>query len=151
MSYFKLIRGIKKILDDDGRVNTITEGYVTDFDAYKQNISPMAHITVDNGTIDENLNFYSVEVMIVDIVVENNNQTKEKFIGNDNHQEVFNNTDNIARRMFMIFKRDAVAQDIFIQGTPAIDKIEETETQNRLAGWRLSFDVGVPTPEIDIC
>ena len=151
MSYFKLINGIKEIFEGDGRVNTITEGYVTDFDAYKQNISPMAHIVIDNGTIEENLNFYSVEVMVVDIVVENNNPTIEKFIGNDNHQEVYNNMDNIARRFFMIFKKNSVGQDIFIEGSPTIDKIEETETENRLAGWRISFNVGVPSEEIDIC
>ena len=151
MSYFKLINGIKDLLDADEGVSTVTEGYVTDFDAYKKNISPMAHFIVENGTMDDNLNYYSVDIMLVDIVVENNNETKEKFLGNDNHQEVFNDMDNVARRFFMKFKRNSVGQDIFIQGSPSFSKIEETETQNRLAGWRLTFEVGVPSPEIDIC
>ena len=151
MSYFKLINGIKDILRTDTRVITITEGYTTDFDAYKQNIPVMAHIIVDSGTVSENLNIYSVQLWIVDIVVENNNITIEKFIGNDNLQEVYELTDNIARRFYMKFVRDSEGNDIYLDSLPSFEKVEETETQNRLAGWLLSFDVGVPNPEINIC
>ena len=151
MSYFKLINGIKDILRTDARVKTITEGYTTDFDAYKQNITAMAHIIVDSGTVQENLNVYSVQLWIVDIVVENNNITVEKFLGNDNLQEVYELTDNIARRFYMKFVRDSEGNDIYLDSLPSFEKVEETETQNRLAGWLLSFDVGVPNPEIDVC
>ncbi len=151
MSYFKLINGIKYLLRADTRVITITEGYTTDFDAYKQNIPVMAHIIVDSGTVQDNLNVYSVQLWIVDIVVENNNITIEKFIGNDNLQEVYELTDNIARRFYMKFVRDSEGNDIYLDSLPTFEKVEETETQNRLAGWLLSFDVGVPNPEINIC
>ena len=99
MSYFKLINGIKDTLRTDFRIKTITEGYVDRVDEYKQNIAIMAHIIVDGGTVEENLNVYGVEVMVLDIVTENNNITVEKFLGNDNLQEVYNNTDNIINRI----------------------------------------------------
>jgi len=34
---------------------------------------------------------------------------------------------------------------------PTFDKVLDTETQNRLAGWDLTFNIGVPSPEIDVC
>ena len=111
----------------------------------------MAHIIVDGGTVEDNLNVYGVEVMVLDIVSENNNITVEKFLGNDNLQEVYNNTDNIIRRFFMLMRRNAEGQSIYIDGQPTFEKVEEEETQNRLAGWRLSFNIGVPSPEIDVC
>ena len=151
MSYFKLINGIKDILRTDARVTTITEGDIDDLDAYKQNIPVMAHIVVNSGTMEDNLNVYDVVVSVLDIVVENNNITIEKFIGNDNKQEVYELTDNIIRRMFMHFKRNSVGQDIFISDNPSLQKVLDTETQNRLAGWEMSFNVGVPSSEIDVC
>jgi hypothetical protein len=151
MSYFKLINGIKDILRTDARVITITEGYTTDFDAYRQNIPVMAHIIIESGTVEDNFNVYNVQLWIVDIVVENNNLTEEKFLGNDNLQEVYELTDNIARRFYMYLKRNSVGEDIYIDGSPTFDKVEETQTENRLAGWLLNFSVGVPNPEIDIC
>ena len=77
--------------------------------------------------------------------------TEEKFLGNDNLQEVYELTDNIARRFYMYLKRNSVGEDIYIDGSPTFDKVEETQTENRLAGWLLNFSVGVPNPEIDIC
>ena len=151
MSYFKLINGIKDILRTDARVITITEGDIDDLDAYKQNIPVMAHIVVNSGTMEDNLNVYDVVVSVLDIVVENNNITVEKFLGNDNKQEVYELTDNIIRRMFMYFKRNSVGQDVFISDNPSFQKVLDTETQNRLAGWEISFSVGVPSSEIDVC
>lgn len=151
MSYFKLIYGIKEVLNQDDRVKTITEGDIDDLDAYKQNIPAMAHIVVNSGTVEENLNVYDVVISVLDVVVENNNLTVEKFIGNDNRQEVYEKTDNIVRRFYMYFKRNSIGQDIYIDGQPSFDKVLDMETQNRLAGWELSFSVGVPNPEIDIC
>ncbi len=151
MSYFKLINGIKDLLQTDVRIKTITEGTISDIDAYKQNIPTMAHIVVDGGSTLDNLNTYNVVVSVLDIVVENNNVTEDKFIGNDNRQEVFNETDNIIRRFYMYFKRNAQGQDIFIDGSPTFDKVEEYETENRLAGWDLTFTVGVPNNIIDVC
>jgi len=151
MSYFKLINGIKDTLRTDARVITITEGYVDRVDEYKQNIPIMAHIIVDGGTVEDNLNVYGVEVMVLDIVSENNNITVEKFLGNDNLQEVYNNTDNIIRRFFMLMRRNSIGESIYIDGQPTFDKVLDTETQNRLAGWDLTFNIGVPSPEIDVC
>jgi hypothetical protein len=151
MSYFKLINGIKDILRTDARVITITEGEIDDLDAYRQNIPVMAHIVVSSGTVEDNFNVYNVVVSVLDIVVENNNLTEEKFLGNDNRQEVYELTDNILRRFYMFIKRNSIGDDIYISDTPSFDKVLDTETQNRLAGWDLTFAVGVPDTNIDVC
>ena len=151
MSYFKLINGIKDLLQSDSRIKTVTEGDIDDIDAYKQNIPAMAHIIVNGGTVNDNLNVYNVVVSVLDIVDENNNITQEKFLGNDNLQEVYNSTDNIIRRFYMKFKKQAQGDNIYIDGQPSFDKVLDTETQNRIAGWDLTFSVGVPDLTIDSC
>ena len=64
MSYFKLINGIKDTLRTDARVITITEGYVDRVDEYKQNIAIMAHIIVDGGTVEDNLNVFKFDFIL---------------------------------------------------------------------------------------
>ena len=151
MSYFKLIDGVRVLLEADSRVKTITEGDVDDIDLYKQNIPTMAHIIVNSGTVEDNLNVYTLVLSVLDIVTENNNQTIEKFKGNDNRQNVYTTTDNIIRHFFMRFRKQAEGDNIFILGTPTFTKVLEESTSNRLAGWDLNFQVGVPSLIIDSC
>lgn len=151
MSYFKLINGIHDLLKEDSRVKTVTEGDIDDLDAYRQNIPTIAHIVVNSGRDSDTLNIYDVVVSVLDIVSENNNITEEKFKGNDNRQEVYNSTDNIIRRFIMRFRKQAEADNIYIVDNPTFDKVLDDETQNRLAGWDLTFSVGVPNTEIDVC
>jgi len=151
MSYFKLINGIKDLLDSDSRVKTITEGDIDDLDTYRQNIPTIAHIVVNGGSDLENLNTYNCEVLVLDIISENNNETEDKFKGNDNKQEVYNLTDNIIRRFVLLFKKQAEGKNIFLIGDPLYDRVIDDTTQNRLAGWEVSFTVGVPNNLIDVC
>lgn len=151
MSYFKLIEALRLVFEADTRIKTITEGDIDDLDLYRQNIPAMAHIIVSDGTMKDNLNTYDVLIQCVDIVSENNNITSEKFKGNDNRQEVFNDMDNVLRRAYMTFKRDAVADNINVLGDASISKILEETTQNRLAGWAATFQVEVPNDLINIC
>ncbi len=151
MSYFKLIDGINTLLKTDSRIKTITEGDIDDLDQFRQNIPTLAHIIVSGGTTEDNLNIYDVTVSVLDIVTENNNLTVEKFKGNDNRQEVYNDTDNIIRHFYMRFRKQSESDNLFISGQPTFEKVLEDSTVNRLAGWDLSFQVGVPDLNINSC
>lgn len=151
MSYFKLINGIKTVLQEDSRIKTVTEGDIDDFDQYKQNIPAMAHIVVDSADMLDNLNTFSVDINIVDAVVENNNLTIEKFIGNDNRQEVYNDIANVCRRVFQKLRKFSFGDNIYVQDGATLQKIYQFENDNRLVGWAISFIVEVPDLTIDIC
>lgn len=151
MSYFKLIDGLKTILQEDSRVKTVTEGEIDDLDQYKQNIPALAHIIVENGVLNENLNQYNVDIYLIDYVTENNNITIEKFKSNSNRQEVYNDMINVARRVFRKLRTFSFGDKIYVQDAAAFDKIYQFENDNRLAGWRLSFVVEAPDLNIDIC
>ena len=88
MSYFKLIEALR-LVEADTRIKTITERINT-LDLYSKYQQWL--IIVSNGTMKD-LNVYDVLIQCVDIVSENNNITSEKFKGNDNRQEVFNDMD----------------------------------------------------------
>lgn len=151
MSYFKLIESLKSVFESDARIKTITEGDIDDLDLYRQNIPAMAHIIISDGTIQDNLNVYNVLIQCVDIVSENNNITSEKFKGNDNRQEVYNDMDNVLRRAYLTFKRDAEQDNINVLGDASVTKILEETTENNLAGWAATFTVEVPNELMDVC
>ena len=151
MSYFKLINGIKDLLSSIDGINTVTEGYVEEKEKFLENKTTIAHISVESGSVLDNLNTYDVVVSFLDSVVENNNITKDVFMGNDNIQEVYNSTDHKARKFFMEFRKQAEGTNIFIEGLPNLDKTRDYETMNRVAGWDLTFTVGVPNDKINVC
>ena len=151
MSYFKLLTELKSILELDSRIKTITSDDVDDIDGYKQNIYSLAHIIIEDSNPTDNLSTYSVLVQCVDIVMENNNITTDKFKGNSNIQEVYNDMDNVINRMYGALSRRASGTNINVISKSPHTKILESQTDNRLAGWAASFQVEVPNLLMDVC
>ncbi len=151
MSYLKLITGIKTVLDEDSRIKTITEGEIDDFDQYKQNIFAIAHIVVNSSDMQDNLDLWQVDIDIVDYVTENNNITVDKFKGNSNRQEVYNDMANVCRRVFLKLRKFSFGDKIYVQDGATREKIVQFANDNRLVGWTVSFQVEVPDLTIDIC
>ena len=151
MNYFKLINTLKEVLEEDSRIKTVTEGDIDNLDEWKQSIPGIAHIIVSGGTINDNLNVYDVLLQCVDRVDENNNPTTEKFKGNFNLQEVYNDMDDVIRRTFLKFRKRGEDDNITIVNGASFEKIDERETQNRMAGWSANFQVEVPNLIMDIC
>ena len=151
MSYFKLLTELKSILELDSRIKTITSDDVDDIDGYKQNIYSLAHIIIEDSNPTDNLSTYSVLVQCVDIVMENNNITTDKFKGNSNIQEVYNDMDNVINRMYGALSRRSSGTNINVISKSPHTKILESQTDNRLAGWAASFQVEVPNLLMDVC
>ena len=150
-SYFKLEKELIFILDSDSRIKTITSGDTGGLDEYTQNIPAIAHIIINDSDPTDNLNTYSVLVQCIDIVVENDNPTTDKFKGNTNIQEVYNNMDNVINRMYRSLNRRASGTNINVVSKSPSTKILDTETNNRMAGWAANFQVEVPNLLMDVC
>tara|TARA_R100000805_G_C3610769_1_gene111389 strand:+ start:1188 stop:1652 length:465 start_codon:yes stop_codon:yes gene_type:complete len=151
MSYFKLIQGLKEVLEQDSRIKTITEGDIEDFNAYKYDLPAIAHIDVEDGNFEENLTVLDVSIDFVDYVNVEQNITNEKFKGNDNRQEVYNDMLNVSRRVFQKIRKFSFDDKIYVRDAAPIRKIYQFANDNRLVGWTVQFQAEVPDVIIDIC
>jgi hypothetical protein len=153
MSYFKLINSIKDFIEDNNLVNTVLDADVEEktIDVYERNIYSLAYISVDDLTVGEKLNTYTVTIYFLDYVVENNNLTIEKFKGNSNIQEVYQAMDNALTRLFLKIQFIAKDLNINIINVNTAQKIDQYDTDNRIAGWEGSFQIEVPHDKITVC
>lgn len=153
MSYFKLIDGIKEFLETDNLVNTVLDADVEakTIDVYDRNIYSLAYIEVDDLQPGESLNTYTVVISFLDYVVENNNITVEKFKGNSNVQEVYSAMDNALTRFYLKINYIAQGLNINVININTARKIDQYETDNRIAGWEGSFQIEVPHENITVC
>ena len=151
MSRFKLTSSIKVLLGEDKRVITQTIGTEDEYDSEKQNIPVLSHLYLGDINFGENYTYYDVQLTITDAVVENNNLTVDKWLGNDNREEVFSNISNIIKHFIGKLRTRSKEDDIFAIGEPNATPVFDFETVNNLSGYELSISIGVPELNINLC
>ncbi len=67
-NYYNLLDTLKGHFDNDAFINTVTEGDIFAVDLSKQTIFPLAHIIVNNSTIENNVIRFNVSILSMDIV-----------------------------------------------------------------------------------
>ena len=149
MSYYKVLRVFKNCFDVDEFINTVTEGDIDELDLANKNIFGLAHIIIDAGSESRNLTTWDVKLQCVDIVTTTGLVSTDKFISNDNEQDVYNTMHNVLRRAFLKFVRDTQDIGVIVDDNAGFTKIQDFE--NRIVGWELSLIVQVPDLDISIC
>lgn len=148
-AYYELLRILKLSLEDNKDINTITEGDISEMDLDKMTIYPLGHIELDLGNFRENVIEFTCSIYAMDIVNLSKEQTSDKFVGNDNSQDVFNTMLAVLRRTYLELAKDVRTQDITIIGEPSFRKMEGTK--NNAVGWEMNFNVEVPDTIISVC
>lgn len=148
--FYDLTKKIKDTLLAEPFVNTVSYGSMDDVDLNKQTIFPLSHIMVNNVVVDSNTTTFNVSILSMDIVDESKVEVTDKFIGNDNEQDVLNTQLAIQNRLFSLLKRGDLYTDKYqVEGNitcePFVDRFE-----NKLAGWAATFDVVIPN-DMTIC
>lgn len=149
-AYYEIIDKLKNHFDSDTFVNAITTGDIFQVDIDKQTIFPYVHIMVNEAVfIDATIRF-NVSIICSDIVDKSKKDTSDKFITNDNEQDVLNTTLAILNRCYDLMRRGGLFTDLIqVEGQPTCQPFTE-RFENNLAGWTMSFDVSVPT-NMSIC
>ena len=138
--YYLLLDYIKSLLDADVDCNTVTTGVdLSSTDLNRKDIYPLAHIEANDGTfldnvIQINLELFSLDQLDFSKEIENG----QKFIGNDNEQDVYNTTLYVLRR---VYNKLSVSDGISILGDANIQKTERVE--NNLIGWSMTLTVEI--------
>ena len=141
-SFYNITDKIKQVVSAEPFNNEMTFGDIADIDLKKQSLFPLAHLTVNNATINDNFVNFNMTVFFMDIVDSSNEQTRDYFIGNDNTHDILNTQLALATRMMRVLQKSNLYTDKFELINPATCEPFTERFDNTLAGWAVTFDVG---------
>lgn len=148
--FYNVITKIKDTLESEPFVNTVTFGNIDDVDLNKQNIFPLSHIVVNNTTINDKTINFNISILFMDIVDISKDADTNKFIGNDNEQDVLNTQLSVVARLTSLLKRGSLYNELYqlqndVSCEPFVDRFE-----NKLAGWTATLDIVIQN-DMTVC
>lgn len=142
--FYNITTKIKETLDLDDFVNTVTYGDIFEIDLNKQDIFPLSHFIVNSATLNGSVWQFNMSLLCMDIVDESKADVTDKFLGNDNEQDVLNTQMAVINRLLELLRRGDLHTELYqLEGSPTIEPFVD-RFENKLAGWTLSFDVLIP-------
>ena len=142
--YYEILTKLQTELNNDALVNTVSSGDIFDVDLSKQTIFPLCHIIVNSATFVDNVIQYNISILSMDVVDVSKDETTNKFVGNDNEQDVLNTQINILNRLYEKLRRGNLYDDNYqVDGTPNLE-IFVDRFENKLAGWTMTVNINTP-------
>ena len=140
-SYFKIIDDVKTALIAEPFINNVSTGDIYDVDLKKITIFPLAHIIVDTIDIDTNVITMTVNILLMDIVDFNKEDSTDEISGNNNELDVINNMMNVAARLQALLKRSSTYRETYELTSSFNCSPFEERFENNLAGLALDFTI----------
>jgi len=139
--YYQLTSTIEEQLLSDVNNNTVSIGDISKLNLNKQDIFPLAHMIVNNVTVEENVLRFSISILACDIVDQTKDLTTDRFTGNDNEQDILNTQLAVLNRLIQRLRMGSLHTDMYqLDGnaslSPFMDRFE-----NQLAGWSADMDI----------
>ena len=148
--FYNVTQKIKEALLEDAFVNTVTTGDIFEIDLNKQDIFPLSHMIVNSATMESNIHIFNISLLCMDIVDESKDEAQDKFIGNDNEQDVLNTQLAVISRLIERLRRGDLSTDLYqLAASPTLEPFVD-RFENKLAGWTVTFDVEVVN-DMTIC
>jgi len=148
--FYNITTKIKETLALDDFVNTVTYGDIFEIDLNKQDIFPLSHFIVNSATLNGSVWQFNMSLLCMDIVDESKEDVTDKFLGNDNEQDVLNTQMAVINRLLELLRRGDLHTELYqLEGSPTIEAFFD-RFDNKVAGWTLSFDVLIPN-DMTIC
>lgn len=148
--FYILTELIKDELLSNDDVNTVTFGDITQVDLYKQNIFPLSHLIVNSVTSGENVLSFNISILAMDIVDVSKSPTVDRFVGNDNEQDVFNTQLGVLNKLIQKLRIGSLYREQYqVIGDVSIEPFKD-RFENELAGWTATFDVMIAN-DISVC
>ena len=147
---YLILEQLKTTLLSDPNVNTVTTGDITEVALDKKTIYPLSHIILNNVVSAENTLTFNVSILSMDVVDENKAEVTDKFVGNNNEQDILNTQLAVLNKAIQKMRIGSLHLDGY-QVTesaslePFFDRFED-----RVAGWTATFNVTIMN-DIDIC
>jgi hypothetical protein len=119
-------------------------------DLNKMDIYPLAHVYIGDGnfTNGQSVNF-NVTISSATQININKEINTDKFYGNDNEVDCYNETLSVLNRLWTTMYRDFQEHGIYASENPSLTKSKGDE--NTLVGWQLDFQVVMPNRTLSLC
>lgn len=148
-SFYLVSDFIKDSLLDDVNVNTVTYGEIEDVDLNKQEIYPLSHVNIPNATVLENALQFNITVIAMDVVDESKEAVEDRYVGNDNEQDVLNTQCMVLAKLVSKIRRNRNLDGFELVNDPTLEAFTD-RFGNKVSGWVLSMDLQIPN-DIYLC
>ena len=139
--FYQITETLKTQLLADENVNTVTTGDITEIDLSKQTIFPLAHIIINNVSIQEQVLQFNITVLSMDIIDKSKEATTDIFRGNNNEQDILNTQLAVLNRIIVLLRGGSLYTTKYqLEGDPSCEPFYE-RFENRLAGWAATMDI----------
>ncbi len=148
--FYQLTETIKQQLLADVNINTVSTGDITDVNLNKQDIFPLGHIIVNNVVAEEQVLRFSITVIAADIVDQSKELTLDRFVGNNNEQDILNTQLGVLNKLIQNLRKGNLHKDMYqLEGNPSCEPFYD-RFENMLAGWSCTMEVLIWN-DITIC
>jgi hypothetical protein len=139
--YYQLTSTIEEQLLADVNNNTVSIGDISKVNLNKQDIFPLAHMIVNNVTVEENVLRFNISILACDIVDQSKDITTDRFTGNDNEQDILNTQLAVLNRLIQRLRMGSLHTDMYqLEGNPSLAPFND-RFENQLAGWSVDMDI----------
>jgi hypothetical protein len=111
---------------------------------------PLAHIMIDNGVFESNTIKFSVTLIVMDIVDYTKEDLTHLYYGNNNEDDIHNQTIMICQRAFESMRRGQMSDNYSIESDTASFELFVDRFTDDVAGCTMTFDITMAN-EMTIC
>ena len=148
--FYQLTETIKEELLKDININTVTTGDITDVNLNKQDMFPLGHIIINNVVDNENVLNFNISILACDIVDQSKELTVDRFVGNNNVQDILNTQLAVLNRLIQRLRKGTLYSDMYqLDGSPNLTPFYD-RFENQLAGWTATMNIQIYN-DIYIC
>ena len=139
--YYQLTSTIEEELLSNQLTNTVSIGDISKLNLNKQDIFPLAHMIVNNVTVEEQVLRFNISILACDIVDQSKDITIDRFTGNDNEQDILNTQLAVLNRLIQRLRMGSLHTDMYqLDGNPSLTPFND-RFENQLAGWSADMDI----------
>jgi len=141
---YRVIDILKSELSNNPFCNNVTVGTLTEIDLAKMTIFPMAHISLENVTHNDNSFTFQITIFNLDIVQVSKDLPTDPIYGNDNLIYIWVNQLYVINKIINRIKSSMTLYDGWqIDNNPQSDFINK-EMENMLAGYQTTITFSIP-------
>ena len=141
--FYQLTETIKEELLKDININTVTTGDITDVNLNKQDMFPLGHIIINNVIDNENVLNFNISILACDIVDQSKELTVDRFVGNNNVQDILNTQLAVLNRLIQRLRKGTLYTEMYqLNGSPSLSPFYD-RFENQLAGWTATMDIQI--------
>lgn len=150
--YYDLTDRLNNTLISNNFVNSVTKGSLDKITNAKKDMYPLAHIMINSSTIEDNVLKFNISLLVMDIVDYTKEDAIDIYFGNNNEDDILNQTYIICQRFFAQATRGSFVDDNLFSIEEAQASLEPFVDRftDDVAGWTMTFDITMPN-EMTIC